>query len=130
VKARKKPTVPDGTTAVVEILQAEQVFGNFGPQLALKLAIRGGRYSGFEFMDWSKLNKDPKTGEVFVELGTKAADIFQAALGDEFDEDDCDPEDLVGRRFMARIGLAGKKQDRNRVEYGSIGEPPDARESA
>ena len=49
MKARKKPTVPDGTTAVVEILQAVQVFGNFGLQLALKLAICGGSYFGFEF---------------------------------------------------------------------------------
>jgi hypothetical protein len=125
VQARKKPTLPDGTSVIVEVLSAEQVFGNFGPQLAIKLKVVGGKYAGFEFMDWSKLSRDPNTNEVFVELGTKAADIFRAAFGDEYDEGmDHNPEDLVGKRFMARIGLAGKKQDRNKLEYGTIGADP------
>jgi hypothetical protein len=37
---------------------------------------------------------------------------------------DHDPQVLIGRRFMSRIGLAGKKQDRNRLEYGSLGPDP------
>jgi hypothetical protein len=127
VQARKKPTLPDGSSVIVEVTGAEQVFGNYGPQLALKVAVKGGRYSGFEFMDWAKLSRDPKTNEVYVELGTKAAEVFEAAFGEDYDPDmDHNPEDLVGKRFMARVGLAGKKQDRNRLEYGTIGPDPGA----
>jgi hypothetical protein len=126
VQARKKPTLPDGSSVIVEVIGAEQVFGNYGPQLANKVAVKGGRYGSFEFMDWAKLSRDPKSNEVYVELGTKAADIFAAAFGEDYSPDmDHDPEDLVGKRFMARVGLAGKKQDRNRLEYGTIGPAPD-----
>jgi hypothetical protein len=125
VKARKKPTLPDGTTIVGEITYSEEVFGNFGPQLALKLKVIGGKYAGYEFQDWSKLARDPKTNEVYVELGGKAADIFRAAHADEYSEDmDHDAAALVGKRIMARVGLAGKKQDRNKLEYGTIGADP------
>jgi len=131
VQARKKPTLPDGTSVIVEVLEASQVFGNFGPQLAIKDKVVGGKYAGFEFMDWSKLSRDPKSNEVYVELGTKAADIFAAAFGDDYDADgEHNPEDLVGKRFMARVGLAGKKQDRNRLEYGTIGSDPAGHEAA
>ncbi len=127
MQARKKPTLADGTSVIVEVLNSEQVFGNYGPQLALKVAVKGGRYAGFEFMDWSKLARDPKTNEVFIELGTKAAEIFEAAYGEDYDpEMEHNPEDLVGKRFMARVGLSGKKQDRNRLEYGTIGPDPNA----
>jgi hypothetical protein len=127
VQARKKPTLPDGSSVVVEVLSAEQVHGNFGPQLAVKVKVAGGKYAGFEFMDWSKLSRDPKTNEIYVELGTKAADIFAAAFDEDYDEDvDHNPEELVGKRFMSRVGLAGKKQDRNRLEYGTIGPDPGA----
>jgi hypothetical protein len=127
VQARKKPTLPDGSSVIVEILEAEEVFGNYGPQLAIKVKVKGGRYAGFEFMDWAKLSRDPKSNEVYVELGTKAAEVFEAAFGEDYDpEMDHNPEDLVGKRFMARVGLAGKKQDRNRLEYGTIGPDPGA----
>jgi hypothetical protein len=126
VQARKKPTLPDGSSVIVEVLDAEQVFGNFGPQLAIKVVVKGGRYAGFEFMDWSKLSRDPKTNEVYVELGTKASEVFEAAFSEDYDPDmEHNPDDLVGKRFMARVGLAGKKQDRNRLEYGTIGPAPD-----
>jgi len=111
----------------VEVLDGEETSGNFGPQMAIKVKVAGGKYAGFEFMDWSKLQKDPKTKEVYVELGTKAAEIFQAAYGDEYDADmEHDPRELIGKRFMARVGLAGKNQDRNRLEYGTIGPDPNA----
>lgn len=125
MQARKKPTLPDGTSVIVRVLAAEQTFGNYGPQLAIKVAVDGGRYAGFEFMDWSKLARDPKSGEVYVELGTKASEIFEAALGEDFDEDDLQPEYLVGKRIMARVGISGKKQDRNRLEFGTIGQAPE-----
>ena len=127
MQARKKPTLPDGQSVIVEVLDGEETSGNFGPQMAIKVKVAGGKYAGFEFMDWSKLQKDPKTKEVYVELGTKAAEIFQAAYGDEYDADmEHDPRELIGKRFMARVGLAGKNQDRNRLEYGTIGPDPNA----
>jgi hypothetical protein len=36
------------------------------------------------------------------------------------------PPDLIGKRFMTRVGIAGKNQDRNRLEYGTIGPDPNA----
>jgi hypothetical protein len=125
VKARTKPVLPDGTTAILEVLDAEQVSGSFGPQLMVKLQVKEGKYAGFEFIDWSKLQKDPESREVFVEIGTKAGEIFESAFGDEYEVSmDHDPQVLIGRRLMSRIGLAGKKQDRNRLEYGSLGPDP------
>jgi hypothetical protein len=127
VKARKKPTLPDGQSVIVEVLDAEETSGNFGPQVSIKVKVVGGKYAGFEFTDWSKLQKDPKTKETYVEIGTKASEVFQAAYGEEYSEDmDHNPVDLRGKRFMARVGLAGKNQDRNRLEYGTIGPDPNA----
>ena len=125
MEARKKPTLPDGTSIVAEFLDAEDVFGNFGPQLQAKLKVVGGKYAGFEFMDWSKLARDPKTNEVYVEIGGKASDIYRAAHDEDYDEGmDHNSADLIGKRIMARVGLAGKKQDRNKLEYGTIGPDP------
>jgi hypothetical protein len=127
MQARKKPTLPDGASIIAEVLDAEETSGNFGPQMSIKVKVVGGKYAGFEFMDWSKLQKDPKTKETYVELGTKAAEVFQAAFGEQYSpEMDHVPTDLVGKRFMARVGLAGKNQDRNRLEYGTIGPDPNA----
>ena len=95
VKGRKRPTLPDQTSVIIETLEAEEVFGNFGPQLRTKFAVRGGKFSGFEFQDY-----------VFGE--------------------DYAVEDLVGKRFMARVGLSGKNKDRNRLEFGTIGPDPNA----
>jgi hypothetical protein len=125
MKARGRPVLPEGTTVMVEILDAEEVSGSFGPQLFIKVAVRGGKFAGFEFADWSKLSKDPDSGETFVQLGTKSADIFEAAFGERYSPDmDHDPDALVGKRIMARVGLAGKKKDRNRLEFGTIGSAP------
>jgi len=132
MRGKKRPTLPDGVSVVVEILEAEEVFGNFGPQLRIKVKVVGGKYRGYEFFDYSKLTKDEKTGEIYYELGTKTESIFAAAFDaeDYSYEDDHDPGELVGKRFMSRIGLAGKNQDRNRLEYGTIGPDPNAGEDA
>jgi hypothetical protein len=79
VKARKKPTLPEGASIIAEVLDGEEDSGNFGQQLKIKVKVVGGKYAGFEFTDWSKLQKDPKTKETYVEIGTKASEIFQAA---------------------------------------------------
>ena len=127
MKGRKRPTLPDQTSVIIETLEAEEVFGNFGPQLRTKFAVRGGKFSGFEFQDWSKLSKDPKTGEVFYELGTKVEEIYAAAFGEDYVfGEDYAVEDLVGKRFMARVGLSGKNKDRNRLEFGTIGPDPNS----
>jgi hypothetical protein len=127
MKGRKRPTLPDGASIIVEIIEAEQVSGNFGPQLRVKLVVRGGKYSGFEFQDWSKLAKDPKTGEIYYELGTKVEEIFAAAFGEEYIfGEDYAFEDLVGKRLMCRVGLSGKNLDRNKLEFGTIGPDPNA----
>jgi hypothetical protein len=127
MQARKKPTLPDGASIIAEVLDAEETSGNFGPQMSIKVKVVGGKYAGFEFTDWSKLQKDPKTKETYVEIGTKASEVFQAAYGEGYSEDmDHNVADLRGKRFMARVGLAGKNQDRNRLEYGTIGPDPNA----
>ena len=127
MKARKKPTLPEGASIIAEVLDGEEDSGNFGQQLKIKVKVVGGKYAGFEFTDWSKLQKDPKTKETYVEIGTKASEIFQAAYGEEYDpEMEHNPPDLIGKRFMARVGIAGKNQDRNRLEYGTIGPDPNA----
>jgi|SRR5215211_1775259 len=127
MRGRKRPTLPDGATVILAILEAEVVSGQYGPQLRLKLKVVSGKYRGFEFYDWSKLSKDPQTGEVYYDLGTKVEEIYSAAFGDEYSfEDDHEPRELVSRRIMSRVGLAGKNEDRNRLEYGSIGPDPNA----
>src|SRR5215211_8885480 len=118
MKGRKRPTLPDGASVIVEILEAEQVFGQYGPQLRLKLAVRGGKYSGFEFQDWSKLAKDPKSGEIYYEVGTKAEEIFAGAFGEDYEfGKDYAFEELISKRLMTRVGISGKNSDRNKLEY-------------
>jgi hypothetical protein len=125
MKARTRPVLPDGTNAIMEVLDSEQVSGSYGPQLQLKLKVISGKYKGFEFYDGSKLAKDPETKEVYVEIGGKAGDIWEAAFNGEYSRDmDHSPERLIGRRIMSRIAISGKKQDRNRLLHGSIGPDP------
>ena len=127
MRGRKRPTLPNGVSVIVEILEAEHLVGNFGPQLRLKLVVRGGKYSGFEFQDYSKLAKDPKTGEIYYELGTKVEEILAAAFGEDYTfGEDYAFEDLVGKRLMSRVGLSGKNRDQNKLEFGTIGPDPDA----
>jgi hypothetical protein len=127
MRGRKRLTLPDGTSIIAEILEAEVVVGNFGSQLRLKLVVRGGKYSGFEFPDYSKLAKDPKSGEIYYELGTKVDEIFAAAFGEKYTfGEDYAFENLVGKRLMSRVGLSGKNQDRNKLEFGTIGPDPNA----
>ena len=108
--------VIDDTTATVEILKAE-LNDTYGPQLGLKVKVIGGEHDGHTFMDYS--SRDETTGN--IKDGTKAWDIFRAALGPDFYKDeDVDEQSLVGKQIVARITRT-KTLSRNKLEFGTIG---------
>ena len=109
----------------MEVLDGEETSGNFGPQMAIKVKVVGGKYAASS--KWMEQLQKDRRRKPPSRSAQKAAEIFQAAYGDEYDPDmEHDPRELIGKRFMARVGLAGKNQDRNRLEYGTIGPDPNA----
>jgi hypothetical protein len=100
---------------VLEVVEAEPV-NEFGPQLRLRLRIAEGEHKGFEFVDYP--NRGAKDG---VKVGTKAWDIFEAALNRRLSPDEeLDTDDLVGKTFQAMVSVK-KTGKGNRTEHGTIG---------
>jgi len=111
-----KNEVIEDTTATVEILDAK-LNDTYGPQLALKVKVIGGEHDGHTFMDYS--SRDETTGN--IREGTKAWQIFRAALGPNFHmNEDVDEQNLVGEQIIARITKT-KSSSRNKLEFGTIG---------
>jgi len=111
-----KNEVIEDTTATVEILDAK-LNDTYGPQLALKVKVIGGEHNGHTFMDYS--SRDETTGN--IREGTKAWQIFRAALGPNFHmNEDVDEQNLVGEQIIARITKT-KSSSRNKLEFGTIG---------
>ena len=100
---------------VLEVVEAEAV-NEYGPQLRLKVRVAEGEHEGFEFTDYP--NRGAEDG---VKVGTKAWDIFQACLDQQFAPDEeLDTDDLIGKRFHAMVSVK-KTGKGNRTEHGTIG---------
>jgi len=105
----------DAGRYVLEVAEAEAV-NEYGPQLRLKLRVAESEHEGFEFTDYP--NRGAEDG---VKVGTKAWDIFQACLNQQFAlDEELDTDDLIGKRFEAMV-VTKKTGKGNRTEHGTIG---------
>src|SRR5215207_10505427 len=121
ISVRRRTVLPEGTPVSVRIKNAEEVSGQFGPQLRLDLVVIHGPYQGFEFPDWLKLNVDEETGEPYVKEGGKAWEVLVAVLGEQDAEEPLEASELKGLTLTARASLRGKAKKNNGLEFGSIG---------
>lgn len=103
---------------LLETLSAERV-DDYGPQLKVELMVAEGEHEGFTFFDYPSLAEDGT-----IKVGSKACEIFEACLKTRLTGDDeLDIEDLVGKRFIARVVV--KQGGRgNRTEFGTIRSVP------
>src|SRR5215204_4929118 len=121
ISVRRRTVLPEGSSINVRIKNAEEVSGQFGPQLRLDLVVIDGPYQGFEFPDWLKLNVDEETGEPYVKEGGKAWEVLVAVLGEQDAEEPLEASELKGLTLTARASLRGKAKRNNGLEFGSIG---------
>src|SRR5215211_5930295 len=84
----------------LEVLSVEKT-ETYGPQVAFKVKVVGGKHDGYTFVDYA--TRDEDTGQ--IKQGTKAWSIYEACLG-------------VG--FHKKI----KTGSRNKVEFGTAGPVP------
>jgi hypothetical protein len=132
ISVRRQKVLPEGTPIDALIKDAEQVMGQFSPQIRIDLKVINGPHAGYEFSDYLKLHVDEETGEVFVKEGGKCWETIVASLGeagaDEFEE----ASELKGAEITARASLRGKARKYNGLEFGSIGPyiPPKKRKKA
>jgi len=131
ITVRRRTVLPEGENLNVRIKNAEQVSGQFGPQIKLDLTVIDGRFAGYEFNDWLKLHEDEETGEVYVKEGGKAWEVLAAVLGEAGAEEFENVFELVGETLTARASLRGKAKKNNGLEFGSIGPyiPPKKRKA-
>jgi hypothetical protein len=112
--------------AVLEIQDAEEDSGQFGPQikLALKVASDGmdGEYDGAVFTDW--LSLDEHTGN--IKPRSKAWQVVEAVLGEV--PRNLEAEDLIGGKFAAQVGL-NKKKTHSKVVHDTISPAPRKKEA-
>ena len=129
IAVRRRTVLPEGEPINVRIKNAEQVSGQFGPQIKLDLVVTDGQHTGYEFNDWLKLHEDEETGEVYVKEGGKAWEVLAAVLGEAGAEEFEEASELEGSVFTARTSLRGKAKRNNGLEFGSIGPyiPPKTR---
>jgi hypothetical protein len=111
---------------VLEVLSVEKT-ETYGPQVAFRFKVVGGKHDGFTFTDYASRDEDTGT----VNQGTKAWSIFEACLGQGFSKKAKSPFNaIVGCRLMAKVEQT-KTGSRNKVEFGTIGPvPPDFDEDA
>ena len=103
----------------LEVLSAETA-DTYGPQIGLKLKVRGGEHEGHTFMDYA--NRDEDTGQ--VKQGSKAWSIFEACLGRDFHKRrGVSLESLVGKQFVGQVTQT-RTGSRNKVEHGTVGTVP------
>ena len=107
--------------AVLEIQDAEEDSGQFGPQIKLALKVNSdgmdGEHDGAVFTDW--LSLDENTGN--VRPRSKAWQVNEAVLGEV--PAGLEAEDLIGGRFAAQVGLNGKKTH-SKVKHDTISPAP------
>jgi hypothetical protein len=103
----------------LEILAADTA-DTYGPQIALKLRVVGGKHDGHTFMDYA--NRDEDTGQ--IKQGSKAWSIFEACLGRGFHKrPGVSLESLVGKQFVGQVTQT-RTGSRNKVEHGTVGPVP------
>jgi hypothetical protein len=103
----------------LEILAADTA-DTYGPQIALKLRVVGGKHDGHTFMDYA--NRDEDTGQ--IKQGSKAWSIFEACLGRGFHKrPGVSFESLVGKQFVGQVTQT-RTGSRNKVEHGTVGPVP------
>jgi len=113
-----KTLVPDGVyrLKVLERSKTEQ----FGPQERIKFMVVGGEHDGVPFPDYC--SRDENTGK--IAQGTKAWEIYQAVLGQDFHKRYKDPcAAIVGGELIATVTKT-KTGSRNRLEFGMAGPVP------
>ena len=121
ISVRRNKVLPEGTPVNVRIKEAEQVVGQFGPQIRLDLVVFDGEHAGYEFPDWLKLHVDEETDEVFIKEGGKGWEVLVATLGEEGAMEFEDASELKGEALTGRASLRGKAKKNNGLEFGSIG---------
>jgi hypothetical protein len=98
----------------LEILSVEKT-DTYGPQVAFKHKVIGGKHDGYTFTDYA--SRDEDTGQ--IKQGTKAWNVYEACLGVGFHKKIKNLDDIVGRQF---VGEGRENQDRipeqARARYG------------
>src|SRR5918993_3695103 len=112
-----KEIIPPGYQQL-EILSVEKT-EQYGPQVAFKNKVIGGKYDGYTFVDYA--SRDEDTGQ--IKQGTKAWSIYDACLGAGFHKKIKDLDDIVGKQFVAKVEQT-KTGSRNKVEFGTAGPVP------
>ena len=102
----------------LEVLSVEKT-DTYGPQVAFKTKVIGGKHDGYTFVDYA--SRDEDTGQ--IKQGTKAWSIYDACLGAGFHKKIKDLDDIVGKQFVAKVEQT-KTGSRNKVEFGTAGPVP------
>src|SRR5829696_98116 len=112
--------------AVLEIEDAEEDSGQFGPQIKLTLKVdsdgQDGTHDGAVFSDW--LSLDEHSGN--IKPRSKAWQVVEAVL-DEVPTG-LEVDDLVGGKFAAQVGL-NKKKTHSKVVHDTISPAPRKKEA-
>ena len=102
----------------LEVISVENT-ETYGPQVAFKVKVIGGKHEGYTFVDYA--TRDEDTGQ--INQGTKAWSIYEACLGVGFHKKIKNPDDIVGKQFVAKVEQT-KTGSRNKVEFGTAGPVP------
>jgi hypothetical protein len=102
----------------LEILSVEKT-DTYGPQVAFKHKVIGGKHDGHTFTDYA--SRDEDTGQ--IKQGTKAWSIYEACLGVGFHKKIKNLDDIVGKQFVAKVEKT-KTGSRNKLEHGTVGPVP------
>ena len=102
----------------LEILSVEKT-DTYGPQVAFKHKVIGGKHDGYTFTDYA--SRDEDTGQ--IKQGTKAWNVYEACLGVGFHKKIKNLDDIVGRQFVAKVEKT-KTGSRNKLEHGTVGPVP------
>ena len=109
-----KEIIPPGYQQL-EILSVENT-EQYGPQVAFKNKVIGGKYDGYIFVDYA--SRDEDTGQ--IKQGTKAWGTYEACLGPDFHKKIKGMDAIVGKQYVAKVEQT-KTGSRNKIEFGTAG---------
>jgi hypothetical protein len=112
-----KEIIPPGYQQL-EILSVEKT-EQYGPQVAFKNKVIGGKYDGYIFVDYA--SRDEDTGQ--IKQGGRAWDIYRACLGPDFHKKIKSMDAIVGKQYVAKVEQT-KTGSRNKTEFGTAGPVP------